>query len=851
MPTSGERAQSQPRQSLVGINLDFGRKQLRSLSIAVLFCAIGALAGAAAAGPGISVTVVDSQNQPISGAQVELTTGTTTVASVQTDAQGRAAFQNLSSAHYQLKAFKSGFDPAGEPDLNLTTSSIEISLVLAETRKDSVEVRDTVTAVDQTASTPTTLPAAIAKNLPSRPATVADALPLIPGIARQPGGGLQLSGSGEHRSALIVNSADVTDPATGQFGLTVPIDKVETMNYYQTPFLAEFGRFTAGLVSVETKRGGDKWKWDLNDPFPEFFIRSYQLRGLRTATPRLNFEGPIIPGKLFFSQGVEYQLKKIPIYTLPFPDNLQKQEGVNAFAQLDWIVSGTHLVTATVHVAPQRLQYVNMDFFNPQATTPDATTHNYTATVADRLTIGGGLLENTLSATQFDARIWGQGSEDLTLAPERNSGNYFARQNRRAERIGLTSTFSLAPLTLAGSHRVKAGTYVAESADHGQAVEHPVNILDSYGQLIERITFTGGQPFQVSDTEFAGFAQDHWIVSPRVAFDLGVRTESQQVSEALRLAPRAGIVWSPFENSKTVVRAGAGLFYDRVPLNVYSFAQYPDQIVTLYDGQGNITSGPILYRNAIGEVSTHPPFVFQESQAGNFSPRSTTWSAQVEQQISPNLKLRIGYMQTRSNGLIIMNRTAPDPATGLGTNLLSSGGQSRYRQFEATAKIRLKNDGQLFLSYVRSKARGDLNDFSSFLGSFPAPIIRPNQFSNLPTDLPNRFLAWGLIQLPFEFRINPVVEYRNGFPYAVTDIAQNYAGIPYSTSAPNFFSVDSRVSRDFKVSPKYSVRLALSSFNLTNHFNPEAVHANLGDPASGLFFGHRGRRFTVDFDVIF
>src|SRR6202022_4702566 len=91
-------------------------------------------------------------------------------------------------------------------------------------------------------------PARTGKELPSRPATVADALPLVPGVVRSPGGGLQISGSGEHRSALIVNSADVTDPATGQFGLTVPIDQVETLNVYQTPFLAEFGRFTSGLV---------------------------------------------------------------------------------------------------------------------------------------------------------------------------------------------------------------------------------------------------------------------------------------------------------------------------------------------------------------------------------------------------------------------------------------------------------------------------------------------------------------------------------------------------------------------------------------------------------------------------
>ena len=53
------------------------------------------------------------------------------------------------------------------------------------------------------------------------------------------------------------------------------------------------------------------------------------------------------------------------------------------------------------------------------------------------------------------------------------------------------------------------------------------------------------------------------------------------------------------------------------------------------------------------------------------------------------------------------------------------------------------------------------------------------------------------------------------------------------------------------MNPKYGVRVSVSGFNLTNHFNPEAVHGNVADPASGYFFGHRGRRFTVDFDFLF
>jgi Carboxypeptidase regulatory-like domain len=784
---------------------------------------------------------------------VTLKTGTNQIASAQSDDQGRVTFTSLKPAHYEIQASKDGFDTGREPDLDLTQGAapFHLTVVLSATRKDSVEVRETVTPVDQSSSAPTSLPVRIAKDLPIRPATVSDALPLLPGIARSPGGGLQLSGSGEHRSALIVNSADVTDPATGQFGLTVPIDKVESVNFYQTPFLAEFGQFTAGLVSVETRRGGDKWKWDLNDPFPEFFIRSYQVRGLRTATPRLNFEGPLLPGKLFFSEGIEYQIRKTPVFTLPFPDNLKKQEGVNAFAQFDWIVSQNQLVTATVHVAPQRLQYVNMDFFNPQSTAPDAATHNYTVTLGDHLALGGGLLQTTLSATQFDARVWGQGLRDLNIAPGGNTGNYFSQQNRQASRLGLSSIFSLAPLTLLGTHNVKVGSYVADSSERGQAIDHPINILDSANQLLERITFSGGQPFHVSDTGFALFGQDHWILSPKVAFDLGLRAESQQISETLRFAPRAGVVWNPFANSATVVRAGVGLFYDRVPLNVYSFDSYPNQIVTMYGGAGQIISGPFVYQNRLGQVSHGTPFVFQELTAGNFSPRSTTWSTQVEQQVAPFLKLRLGYMQNQSVGLVLLNQTAPDPVTQIGANLLSGTGQSRYRQFEITTKIQLKAEGQLFLSYVRSKARGDLNDYAAFLGSFPAPLIHANQFSDLPTDLPNRFLAWGVMWLPLGFQIGPSIEYRNGFPYVVADAAQNYVGVPNQSRFPAFFSVDSRFSKDFKVSPKYTVRLSVSAYNLSNHFNPEAVHANIGDPARGLFFGDRGRHFTADFDILF
>ena len=112
------------------------------------------------------------------------------------------------------------------------SSAIELTLVPTLARHEQIEVHDNVTPLEEGASPPSTVTPQLARELPQRPSTVTDVLPLVPGVLRATTGGLQISGAGEHRGALIVNSADVTDPATGQFGLTVPVDVVENLSVY-------------------------------------------------------------------------------------------------------------------------------------------------------------------------------------------------------------------------------------------------------------------------------------------------------------------------------------------------------------------------------------------------------------------------------------------------------------------------------------------------------------------------------------------------------------------------------------------------------------------------------------------
>ena len=829
------------------------RKRLSLLAIALIFLfsiQIGAHPGRSA---GIRVTALDESDKPVPGALVEVKLKGSVVATTVTNEKGEAEFTKLAPGTYEIAISKESFEPLNQGDVALTAGApIEVKFTMIP----KVQLKDVIvnvqagteTGIEKGASPAAELGRAEVKNIPGMPATVKDTLPLVPGVVRSTEGEIKISGTGEHRSALVVNSADVTDPATGQFGVTVPVDSVETIEVFKTPYLAQFGRFTAGVVSVETRRGGDKWNFEINDPLPEFRIRSGHLRGLREASPRVTFNGPLITNKFYFSEGLEYDLRKLPDRTLPFPFNESKSQSVNSFTQFDYILSPMNTLTGTFHVAPRQMQFVNLNFFDPQPVTPTFSARDYTGMVIDRWTIGNSLLESTLAIKRFSGNVWGQGEADMILSPTGNSGNYFSNQNRHASRAEWIETYSLPPIPAFGTHNLKFGTSVTRTSNRGEFEARPVLIKDTQGRLVKRIDWVGGQTFNRTDLETASFGQDHWIITPKLAMDVGTRFERQGITDTTRVAPRIGLAWTPFANQQTTIRGGFGLFYDRVPLSVFAFNGYPEQVITTFGPHGEITDGPRHFINITDRAARKFPLLFSKNVVGNFAPYSETWNVEVEHSVTKMLRVRANYLQSNSFGVVIFT---PKVVQGQDALVLGGGGKSRYHQFELTARLSLNDGQQMFFSYVHSRSRGDLNEFNNYLGNFPFPVVRPNTFTNLSGDLPNRFLSWGFLRLPWKMSIAPMLEWRNGFPYATTDVAQNYVGMPNQTRFRNFLSLDSRVSKDIKVNDKYSLRLSVSGFNLTNHFNPLQVHSNIEDPAYGVFFGNHKRRFRLDFDVIF
>ncbi|MGB8060264.1 MAG: TonB-dependent receptor plug domain-containing protein [Candidatus Sulfotelmatobacter sp.] len=803
----------------------------------------------------IVLSVIDDKSEAVPQAQIQIHAQGQLLATALTDAAGRATATLQGHASLQLTVSKQGYLATSTVlEIKASTRRTEVEVVLskAELSQQSVEVHGTPSnPVAEESSSQATIAPEQAQDTPGRPATLADTLPLVPGVVRTSDGSVRIAGYGENHSALLVNSVDVTDPATGMFGLTVPIDSVQNVSVSEMPYLAQYGKFTAGVVTAETRQGEQKWHYALNDPLPDFRIRSAHLEGLKDASPRLDLSGPLIDRKLYFLEDDEYAISKSEVYTLPFPLNQTTSTAINSFTQLTEILSPNQTLSVSFHLAPHLLTYSGLDYFNPQPVTPDINVHESTGTVIHRLAIGEGLLQNTVAITRVSTGIDPQGNSEMILTPIGNQGNYFGRESRLATRVQWIENWRPRNLHFLGEHSLQIGSVVAHAEDAGDFIARPVLIENSTGQPASRIDFSGAGSFSVSDLEPSLYVQDHWLLRPNLALDLGTRWESQTITHTVRIAPRAGFAWTPDRSQTTVIRGGLGIFYDNVPLNTYAFSSYPQQTVTLYNSSGGVAGSPIQYINLTEQAAESKfPFIDSAQKSGNFAPYTVGWNVELDRSFSPFMTLRVKYLQGQAHDMLTIQ---PEVVQNQPALVLSSTGFAQTRQLEFIARFGGQQKRQIFFSYVRQYARGTVNDANTYLGNLPFPIMNPNLVASLPSEIPNRFLLWGMYSLPRKFRVMPKIEDRSGFPYQPTNVLQQYiTSIPGAQPRfPRYFSFDLRASKDIQVTPKHAIRLSATVMNLTNHFNALEIHSNVADPQYGRFFGNINRKVLFDFDFLF
>ena len=758
------------------------------------------------------------------------------VLETETDENGNYTFAAVASGSYRIEAFLSGLETA-------RTISVEAGkIVRAELQLKPADVKSSVTVSASATETKDSAPSETISEKTLREAPNANerfenALPLIPGVVRGPDGRINLKGARTTQSGALVNSANVTDPATGIPAINVPIDVVSSVQVISNPYDPQYGKLTGAVSTVETKTSDyGKFHFSVQNLLPRLRDRDGAIRGIGASTPRLTVTGPIVKDRIAFTQSVEYRFVRTPVNSLPPSQRDTKLESFDSYTQVDFIVTPKQTATVSFALYPQKLDYFGLNTFTPQPSTPDFHQRGYQVYVQHRYLTGQqSFLTSQFSYKTFDADVTAQSDDAYRLLPDTTEGGFFSRQARRTSRVEWQENYQFAPRRFLGSHQFRVGLNYARSSYHGRQTFLPAEIADASNTAVERITFTAPTSFAVGQSETAWYAGDQWSIAPRLTVSLGARFDSDTVTGSTHASPRAGFLVSLTRDSRTIFKGGVGIFYDRVPLMMPVFEQLPNRTVALLGPSGEELSST-FYRNHI--------------TGGLRNPRSTSWNLELDRKVFQGLLLRVAFEQRKTTDDFIVSPLSEGRS---GILSLSNGGSDSYKEFQVTARYQIRRH-VLNASYVRSRAFGDLNDFNQFFGTLAQPVIQPNARGRLAFDAPNRFLLWGSISGPWKLTLVPVYDLHTGFPYSVQDEFREYVGPRNTNRYPRFSSFDLQVTRRLTIpvgDRRLKARAGIGIFNLFNHFNPRDVQPNLASAQFGGFFNNAWREYRGKFVLEF
>ena len=190
---------------------------------------------------------------------------------------------------------------------------------------------------DQSAQS-TTINQSTVETAPNATEKVESLLPLVPGVVRGPDGRINMKGARSTQGGWLVNSANVTDPATGAEAMNLPIDVVSSVQVISNPYDPAYGKFTGAVSSVETKTGSmDKYHLSVQNLFPRLRKRDGSIVGLESLTPRITFTGPLVRNRVAITQSFEYRFVRTPVESLP-PMRRDMQAG-----ELRFLHAGRHI----------------------------------------------------------------------------------------------------------------------------------------------------------------------------------------------------------------------------------------------------------------------------------------------------------------------------------------------------------------------------------------------------------------------------------------------------------------------------------------------------------------------------
>jgi hypothetical protein len=374
---------------------------------------------------------------------------------------------------------------------------------------------------------------------------------------------------------------------------------------------------------------------------------------------------------------------------------------------------------------------------------------------------------------------------------------------------------------------------------------HPAQFAADFAANGTAVPATNGT-FSQSVRRLGVYVQDSWRIGQSLVVNAGLRYDTtfglfiasgrdQNANpgvQALRAAgvgfaegiphdyrgaagPRIGLAYSPGRNANTVVRAGFGLYYNDLAQNGWA------QAFQAVNGGPNPPS-------AIIDPHYRSPYTAQASAAVERAlGKSWRLAAQYEHQEGNHEYRRYEYV----SGISL-------PPAAPSTSVLRSDNRSTYNGASLIAQHR-GGWYDLTAHYTLARATtwgatvGELFDYVNGVSDALRPF-GPGDNGPSGEDIRHRFVVAATFDLPFGFQASTLAQLESARPYTMaTPVDINGDGNVNDRAVVNgvqtsldefrgkaFQQVDVRVSREFRVGERASVRPFAELFNLFNRANP-------------------------------
>jgi hypothetical protein len=793
----------------------------------------------------VSGTVQDPTGAVIAGARVELRSQTAAVQTTTTDNTGSFKFSRVPSGTYKVQVQSTGF-ALQTIDLKVGAGSPAPLHVSMSIERLSQEATITSTASEAQISTETS------HNQDSISLTTNELkdLPIF------------------DQDYVGTLSRFVDPGATGTSGVSLVVDGIEAnsigvsasaikeVKINNDPYSAEFFRPGRGRIEVTTKPAEPEFHGAFNFTFRDARLNARDTFAVvRPPEQRRIYEGaftgPVfrIPKTTFLISVDRDEEDLQAVVNAVGPDGPIRQNIATPFRNIMAAGVITHFFSDT-NSFTLRFTYEDSSQKNQGVggiTLPEAgvnTSSRESDLVYTQQTVFSPKLIN-----QFRILLGREMQPADSINPDRSivvadafiGGGAQADSLRTERHIQLTDVVSYST----GRHVIKTGLNVPDWSQRG--FDNDQNKLGTFF-FSSLADFNAGKPSsfkqQVGDGHIrflekviGGFVLDDFRFRPNLMFSAGLRYDWQNYFHANNnFGPRFSFAYSPGKQQKMVIRAGAGVFYDRTgPRPIIDLLLFNGQRLDLI-----LISNPSFPDPFAGaSASAIPPSIVQ--LAPNIHrPYSTQYSVSVERQVSRNATLSANYIDQRGIDLFLsrdVNQVVapgttnrPNPKFGQMRQIEPSG-HSRSDALEVSFRGRITNYFTGMMLYRLSKAY----DNTGGIRFFPENSYDPGaEWGPSNYDRRHRFEMLGKFDVWKLFKLGASVSLYSGSPYSLTTGTDDFgnglfnirpAGVTRnSLHGPGYADMDMRLSRDFVVQKAKKdkspvVTVGLDAFNVFNRVN--------------------------------